>query len=483
MEFFHDTYKLNSKLSNIFIEFEEKIPHLYKLSELYIDNNNPTKKLKREFLFLRRSLGFLKSILIALFRSCFKRRTISKFDTDILFVSPYLKKSKKINFFFGDLVNDFHNLNQTIIDLRIYNGDTSISDYFNEKDDPSLNIFHLPCLSIRENLLIFKDLLRTFKDISIVVKKEKDPDKTQLLRLIRNRVFSRSNFFNFYLSAQLDNLIKSNNFQLAIVTFDGSPWERIFCKKFKSSNKRGRVAFYQHAPITKKSYFLFNKYPDLFNPDKIYCSGTIPYNIFSNKISFLKSINILGSRKHQREPKERNFYKDESVLFITQGLRKDIFTLYKIAIRLAFHKKAMKTKVLIHPAANLSIFFKAINKFFELLLPNFMCISSADDNTFSKTKFMVYFSSSLAIEKIPFDIRPIHLENSSNNNPLNELVHKGNPTLSWCSQAKNFNDILNIINSEPDLDSMNVEYSKENAKVFSKAYFEPFQLSKEIISE
>ena len=44
-------------------------------------------------------------------------------------------------------------------------------------------------------------------------------------------------------------------------------------------------------------------------------------------------------------------------------------------------------------------------------------------------------------------------------------------------------DILNIINSEPDLDSMDVEYSKENAKVFSKAYFEPFQLSKEIISE
>ena len=112
-----------------------------------------------------------------------------------------------------------------------------------------------------------------------------------------------------------------------------------------------------------------------------------------------------------------------------------------------------------------------------------MCISSADDNTFSKSKFMVYFSSSLAIEKIPFDIRPIHLENSSNNNPLNELVHKGNPTLSWCSQAKNFNDILNIINSEPDLDSMDVEYSKENAKVFSKAYFETFQLSKEIISE
>ena len=82
MQFLQDAQKLNGKLSSIFIEFEEKIPHLYKLSELYIDNNNPTKKLKREFLFLRRSLGFLKSILIALFRSCFNRRTISTSHTN-----------------------------------------------------------------------------------------------------------------------------------------------------------------------------------------------------------------------------------------------------------------------------------------------------------------------------------------------------------------------------------------------------------------
>ena len=42
--------------------------------------------------------------------------------------------------------------------------------------------------------------------------------------------------------------------------------------------------------------------------------------------------------------KEGGFDKEELVLFITQGLRKDIYTLYKIALRLAFRKKGMKAK-------------------------------------------------------------------------------------------------------------------------------------------
>ena len=79
MEFLQDAQKLNGKLSSIFIEFEEKIPHLYKLSELYVDNN-PTEKFKSEFLFLKRSLGFLRSFLIALYKSCFNQKFITQYN-------------------------------------------------------------------------------------------------------------------------------------------------------------------------------------------------------------------------------------------------------------------------------------------------------------------------------------------------------------------------------------------------------------------
>tara|TARA_Y100000588_G_C13966074_1_gene800863 strand:- start:506 stop:799 length:294 start_codon:yes stop_codon:yes gene_type:complete len=96
---------------------------------------------------------------------------------------------------------------------------------------------------------------------------------------------------------------------------------------------------------------------------------------------------------------------------------------------------------------------------------------------------MVYFSSSLAIEKMFYDIRPIHLTNSSNNNPLSILVDKENPNLSWCTEANDFKDILNIINSEVNLDSKVEKYSKQNAKIFSQEYFEPFQITKEFFSD
>jgi len=483
MKLLSDADKFNRELNNILIQFENKIPHMYKLSELYIDASNPIRKVKREFLFLRRLFGFFKSFLTMLFRSHSNNRSVSKIEGDILLVSPYINKVSKENFFFGDLDNHFRNLNKITVDLRIYNGESSEREYFTQEDDLSLNIFYLPCLNLRENFIVFKDLLRTFKDLSVVINKEEDLEKIKILKLIRNRIFSKTNFFNFYLATQIDNWIKKNNFRFAVVTFDGSPWERIFCNKFKALNERTKVAFYQHAPLTEKSYSLFNKYPKLMNPDRIFCTGKIPYKILSNNISFLKKISVLGSRKHQIEPMERSFDKEESVLFITQGLRKDILTLYRVAIRLAFHKKGIKAKVLIHPAANVGLLFRIVNKFFELFLSNFKCFSALDDNDFSKSKFMVYFSSSLAIEKIFFDVRPIHLESSSHSNPLKELVDSEHPALSWCRQAKNFNDILNIIDSKSDLDSIELGNSKENAKIFSKKYFEPFKLTKEIISD
>ena len=81
------------------------------------------------------------------------------------------------------------------------------------------------------------------------------------------------------------------------------------------------------------------------------------------------------------------------------------------------------------------------------------------------------------------DIRPVHLANTTNINPLDALVNKENPTLSWCTQAKNLDDILNLINIDSNLDSMMGVYSRQKAKNFSKEYFEPFQLSKEIIAD
>jgi hypothetical protein len=243
------------------------------------------------------------------------------------------------------------------------------------------------------------------------------------------------------------------------------------------------VAFYQHAPITEKSYSLFNKYPSSLNPDQIFCSGKIPKKIFSEEISFLKHITVLGSRKYQKRFKEQNINKEDSILFVTQGSKANIFTLYRLAIKLAFHQRKMKVKVLLHPAASLGISFKALNKLFELVLSNFLCLSSSDENIFSKSKFMVYFSSSLSIEKMTHDIRPIHLANTTSINPLGDLVNKENPTLSWCTQAKNLDDILNLINIDSNLDSMMGVYSRQNAKNFSKEYFEPFQLSKEIVSD
>ena len=478
-----DANRLNSELSNAFIDFEKRIPNLYKVSELYLDTNDPTKKFKSEFFLLRRFFGFLKAFLITLLKSNFNLEPRSEIKGDVLLVSPYINKIKGNNFFFGDIQNHFHNLKKTTVDLRIFNGVPPISDYLGEKDNSSLNVLYLPSLSLNENILVFKELLKTFKDFSIAIKEEKDPIKKKLLRSIKKRLFSRTNFFNFYLSAQLDNFIKENKFKDALVTFDGSPWERIFCKKFKSLNKTGRVAFYQHAPITEKSYSLFNKYPKLLNPDHIYCSGKGPHSIFLNKISFLSNIHILGSRKNIQDSQKRNFNKEESVLFITQGSSRDIFILYKIALRLAFQERKIKVKVLLHPAVYLGLSFKFLNVALEFFLSNFKCDSVSDENTFSKSKFMVYFSSSLAIEKMFYDIRPIHLTNSSNNNPLSILVDKENPNLSWCTEANDFKDILNIINSEVNLDSKVEKYSKQNAKIFSQEYFEPFQITKEFFSD
>ena len=91
---------------------------------------------------------------------------------------------------------------------------------------------------------------------------------------------------------------------------------------------------------------------------------------------------------------------------------------------------------------------------------------------------MIYFSSSLSIEKIPYGIRPIYLKNPDLENPLDLLVNKLEPNLSWCTQAEKYQDIIKIINQKEGSISFQGKFSKQHAIEFSKGYFEPFDLTK-----
>ena len=482
MKLLDNKIKLNNLLTEIIFSYDLTIPSLYKVSEVYLEHNSHSKKFAKEFLFIRRYLSFCKIVLVTGFKSLFKKRDFNGTKSDILLVSHHVEKALELNFFFGDLKKDFNKLNRTVVDLRI-DSESPQGIYFDNQNESYIDTYCLPSLSLSQCRWAVRDLIKTFILILSAQKKEKDPEKKELLKLIRNRLFSKTNFFNFCFSIQLDKFFKTGNFKLAIVTFDGNPWERILCRKFKKNSPTGMVAFYQHAPISEKSFSLFNEYPSFLNPDRIYCSGEIPQNIFFKNISYTDQILVIGSRKFLTNGLNKKGSKSNTVLFVTQGSRKEIGILYRLALKVARLNKSIEVKVLVHPATSLGFFLSTYNPFLNLFLRNFRCLFTSEEKIFIKSKYMIYFSSSLPIEKMVYGFRPIHLKNPRINNPLDSLVNNENPILSWCTEIEGYEDLLEIINDTEGIKFMKDIHNKEYAINFSRKYFEPFKISEEIIRD
>ena len=102
MKLIENVNNLKKLLPEIIFLYHLKIPSLYKVSEVYLDQAHPTRKFESE-LFIRRSLGFLRAFFVTLINSAFEKDKVKKHNADIILVSKEVKNYSGKNFFFGEL--------------------------------------------------------------------------------------------------------------------------------------------------------------------------------------------------------------------------------------------------------------------------------------------------------------------------------------------------------------------------------------------
>jgi hypothetical protein len=286
--------------------------------------------------------------------------------------------------------------------------------------------------------------------------------------IIRAAVFqhSRPTMANLVLKQRFLELYRQVDSDYVVLTIEGHAHEALIIRTCHQRLKNVVVVGYQHAPVVPAQFNLFANVSLLRSHDFFLTSGQTVKNVAIEK-NFKCNIDILGS------PKSRDYtYQTKSStkpqILIAPEATENSFTFF---INLMNEIAPLLPKFLFvlraHPSlGNLA---QRITKYELVNLSNVMVSNSPLEVDLKNSHFVVFRSSSVAIEGLAFGAYPIHIDF----NGSNEL----NPITNNFINRTALNSVAQVVNFVNQFDLkllQNEAYQRSLFEQFHK-YFNPLQ--------
>jgi hypothetical protein len=391
--------------------------------------------------------------------------------SDFLFVSNFVNKS--------ELKNIDRYFNQIIEQLKKENKEYNLI-YRN------LDVKHKNYKIHKHNYYILNDKFKFFTDIYYLLK---------ILNEIRKIIFYKSdkfkskkkiiqNLFNFKnISSSLNNLNHVDNLmkltkklkpKKIFITYEGYPWERMFCKKIKNYDPKIKVFGYYFSVMPKYTNIPLIRLKNDFDPDFILTSSKFITELFKNKKFPKKNILNIGLNKTKVIPDNKKKDKNINCLILPESFDDEIKYLIDFAKKISDKKIAIKFILRLHPSIKDKIYIQNIKRYIGK--KNITLSKNSFINDIKKSHLAFYRGSSSIIEASSQNLIPIYI--AKRNELSVDVLYK---LEKFKPQIKSVDDFLNFYNIYQRNDNCLDFYNKTKILNFCRSYYS--KTDKKIISK
>ena len=380
--------------------------------------------------------------------------------SDFLFISNFVNKS--------ELKNKDRYFNQIIEQLKKDNKDYNLI-YRN------LDIKNENYKIHKHNYYILNDKVKFFTDIYYLLRILNEIGKIIFYRNYKFKYKKKiiQNLLNFKnISSSLNNLNHVDNLmkltkklkpKKIFITYEGYPWERMFCRKIKIYNPKIKVFGYYFSVMPKYTNIPLIRLKNNFDPDFILTSSKFITDLFKNKKFPKKNILNIGLNKSKIISRNTKKDKDINCLILPESFDDEIKYLIDFAKKISDKKIDIKFILRLHPSIKDKIYIQNIKHYIGK--KNITLSKNSFANDIKKSHLAFYRGSSSIIEASSQNLVPIYI--SKRNELSVDVLYK---LEKFKPQIKSINDFLNFYNIFRKNNNCLDYYNKTKILNFCRSY-------------
>ncbi len=308
----------------------------------------------------------------------------------------------------------------------------------------------------------------------------RNPFRISVLYFLLGEILSSKVLFELNLYYLTRSLARKFQPTVAMALYEGYAWERCFWAAMRDASPRTVRIGYQHAPIREHSYSLLrNPTADgRYNPDSIGTVGRYYRDLLREAINDGVDIFTLGYHRLLTPESGTRPKGNKSVLFVPEGIHSETSMMVKMAEACARADSARHYIVRLHPILKMaeieSLVGAEIYDNFKTLPNLSFSENTAIEHDFARCEYLVYRSTSVAIQAVLFGLKLIYLRKSGDEmdvDPLYELK-------AWRESIISVNDLQDLVTRHSRKSYPDIEQDWRRALDFCRQIFEPFNPEK-----
>lgn len=402
---------------------------LEEYEEIFNQNNSLKKTIKTYKRVLRYVGGWIRQIIVSLF----KNETKDFFDEkitkkiDFLFVSHLLSEAdliKKNDFYFGDIPDQLAQKGFNV-GVILLNHTGKSHDKLRYQGGNYFKVVLPDALPFFDEV---KNLLVLLFELVQLIGESKSDDEAIIKKIYMRaaqETLSSGAARAMRIHKQIIQIAEKLQPENCLITYEGHSWERLVFSGLREGYPQVKCTAYQHVPLTKRQHALARKLSPQFNPDHIFTIGESSYNFLINKLSLSSDqISILGSQKYINLDAINLLenHKKKCCLVLPEGLESECIKLFKFSVECA--KKIPKIKFIwrLHPLISFE-YLKSKYAEFDKLPSNIELSEEAFEVDLNRANIALYRGSSTIIQAVIFNMLPIYLniKNELTIDPLHQV--------------------------------------------------------------
>ena len=380
--------------------------------------------------------------------------------SDFLFVSNFVNKS--------ELKNKDRYFNQIIEQLKKDNKDYNLIYRNLDIKNENYKIHKHNYYILNDKVKFFTDiyyLLRILNEIGKIIfyKNYKLKYKKKIIQNLLNFKNISSSLNNLNHVDNLMKLTKKLKPKKIFITYEGYPWERMFCRKIKNYNPKIKVFGYYFSVMPKYTNIPLIRLKNNFDPDFILTSSKFITDLFKNKKFPKKNILNIGLNKSKIISRNTKKDKDINCLILPESFDDEIKYLIDFAKKISDKKIDIKFILRLHPSIKDKIYIQNIKHYIGK--KNITLSKNSFANDIKKSHLAFYRGSSSIIEASSQNLVPIYI--SKRNELSVDVLYK---LEKFKPQIKSINDFLNFYNIFRKNNNCLDHYNKTKILNFCRSY-------------